>query len=57
MDIPRVVSPGEWLAARKDLLAREREATDAKDQEPSRSRRWRPRGRSGGPACLPFSTR
>jgi predicted dithiol-disulfide oxidoreductase (DUF899 family) len=31
MDIPRVVSPGEWLAARKDLLAREKEATHAKD--------------------------
>jgi predicted dithiol-disulfide oxidoreductase (DUF899 family) len=31
MDIPRVVSPGEWLAARKDLLAREKDATHAKD--------------------------
>jgi len=31
MDIPRVVSPAEWLAARKDLLAREKEATHAKD--------------------------
>src|SRR6266571_4569443 len=31
MDIPRVVSPGQWLAARKDLLAREKEATHAKD--------------------------
>jgi predicted dithiol-disulfide oxidoreductase (DUF899 family) len=30
-DIPRVVSSGEWLAARKDLLAREKEATHAKD--------------------------
>ena len=31
MDIPRVVSPDEWVAARKDLLAREKEATRAKD--------------------------
>ena len=31
MDIPRVVSSGEWLAARKELLAREKEATHAKD--------------------------
>jgi len=31
MDIPRVVSPGEWLAARKELLAREKEVTYAKD--------------------------
>jgi predicted dithiol-disulfide oxidoreductase (DUF899 family) len=31
MDIPRVVSPGQWLAARKELLAREKEATHAKD--------------------------
>ena len=31
MDNPRVVAPQEWLAARKDLLAREKEATRAKD--------------------------
>jgi predicted dithiol-disulfide oxidoreductase (DUF899 family) len=31
MDVPRVVSSGEWLAARKDLLAREKEVTSAKD--------------------------
>ena len=31
MDNPRVVTPEEWLAARKDLLAREKEATRAKD--------------------------
>jgi predicted dithiol-disulfide oxidoreductase (DUF899 family) len=31
MDIPRVVSPEEWLAARKSLLAREKEVTRAKD--------------------------
>ena len=31
MDIPRVVSPGEWLAARKQLLAKEKEVTKAKD--------------------------
>jgi predicted dithiol-disulfide oxidoreductase (DUF899 family) len=31
MDTPRVVPPSAWLAARKDLLAREKEATHAKD--------------------------
>jgi len=31
MDAPRVVSSEEWLAARRDLLAREKEATRAKD--------------------------
>ena len=31
MDAPRVVSAEEWLTARKDLLAREREVTHAKD--------------------------
>jgi predicted dithiol-disulfide oxidoreductase (DUF899 family) len=31
MDIPRVVSSVEWLAARKELLAREKEVTHAKD--------------------------
>ena len=31
MDNPRVVAPEEWLAARKDLLAQEKQATRAKD--------------------------
>jgi predicted dithiol-disulfide oxidoreductase (DUF899 family) len=31
MDIPQVVSGEEWLAARKDLLAREKEVTRARD--------------------------
>src|SRR5215475_12025806 len=31
MDNPRVVAPEEWLAARNDLLAREKKATRAKD--------------------------
>ena len=31
MGTPRVVSPDEWLAARKELLAREKEASRAKD--------------------------
>jgi predicted dithiol-disulfide oxidoreductase (DUF899 family) len=31
MDSPRVVSQEEWLAARKDLLAKEKEASHAKD--------------------------
>jgi predicted dithiol-disulfide oxidoreductase (DUF899 family) len=32
MNMPRVVSPEEWLAARKDLLAREKEVTRASDE-------------------------
>jgi predicted dithiol-disulfide oxidoreductase (DUF899 family) len=31
MDVPQAVSPAAWLAARKDLLAREKEVTHAKD--------------------------
>src|SRR3989442_2460182 len=31
MDIPQVVPGEEWVAARKDLLAREKEVTRAKD--------------------------
>jgi len=31
MSIPQVVSPQEWRAARKDLLAREKEVTRARD--------------------------
>jgi predicted dithiol-disulfide oxidoreductase (DUF899 family) len=31
MDVPQPVSPAAWLAARKDLLAREKEVTHAKD--------------------------
>ena len=31
MDRPQVVSPDEWRAARTDLLAREKEASRAKD--------------------------
>src|SRR5262245_11520017 len=31
MDTPLVVAPEEWLAARKDLLAREKEVTRTKD--------------------------
>ena len=31
MDSPRVVSREEWLAARQDLLAKEKEASHAKD--------------------------
>jgi predicted dithiol-disulfide oxidoreductase (DUF899 family) len=31
MNIPNVVSPEQWRAARKDLLAREKEVTRAKD--------------------------
>src|SRR5262249_12692464 len=31
MDVPQVVPPAAWLAARKDLLAREKEVTHAGD--------------------------
>ena len=31
MNIPQVVSPQQWRAARMDLLAREKEVTRAKD--------------------------
>ena len=31
MDVPQAVSPAAWLAARMDLLAREKEVTHAKD--------------------------
>jgi predicted dithiol-disulfide oxidoreductase (DUF899 family) len=31
MNLPQVVSRGEWLAARKELLAKEKEATRARD--------------------------
>ena len=31
MDVPQLVSPVEWLAARKDLLGREKKVTHAKD--------------------------
>ena len=30
--LPEVVSPEEWLAARKDLLVKEKEATQARDR-------------------------
>ena len=32
MHLPEVVSPEEWLAARKDLLAKEKGATCARDR-------------------------
>jgi len=38
MDIPRVVSQDEWLAARKDLLAHEKQASRAKDALDARRR-------------------
>ena len=38
MDGPRVVSRDEWLAARKELLAQEKEATHAKDAVDARRR-------------------
>lgn len=31
MDLPRVATPDEWLAARKDLLAKEKKVSRAKD--------------------------
>ena len=41
MHLPEVVSPEEWLAARKDLLVKE--ATRARDRV-NADRRWLPRG-------------
>jgi hypothetical protein len=38
MDRPQVVSRDEWLAARKELLAREKEATRVKDAVDTRRR-------------------
>ena len=32
MHLPEVESPEEWLAARKDLLVKEKEATRARDR-------------------------
>jgi predicted dithiol-disulfide oxidoreductase (DUF899 family) len=32
MHLPEVVSPEEWLAARKELLVNEKEATRARDR-------------------------
>ena len=32
MHLPEVVSPEEWLAARRDLLVKEKEATRARDR-------------------------
>ena len=39
--LPEVVSPEEWLAARKDLLVKEKEATRARDRVDA-DRRWLP---------------
>src|ERR687898_361226 len=42
MHLPEVVSPEEWLAARKDLLVKEKEATRAREwASPARRRRRR----------------
>ena len=41
MHLPEVVSPEEWLAARKDLLVKEKEATRARDRV-NADRRWLP---------------
>src|SRR5262244_3355620 len=39
MDTPRVVSHEEWLTARKELLSREKEVTQAKDAVDAARRR------------------
>ncbi len=46
MDIPQVVSPQQWRAARMELLAREKEATHAKDVVDAARRRRTPPGRA-----------
>ncbi|GAA4227413.1 putative dithiol-disulfide oxidoreductase (DUF899 family) [Streptosporangium album] len=38
MDLPQIVSRGEWLAARKELLAQEKEAMRAQDAVTARRR-------------------
>ena len=40
MNLPTVVSREEWLAARKDLLAKEKAATRARDALNAASCRW-----------------
>ena len=39
-NLPRVVSRDEWLAARKDLLAREKELTRQRDAMSAAGYRW-----------------
>jgi predicted dithiol-disulfide oxidoreductase (DUF899 family) len=46
--LPEVVSPEEWLAARKDLLVKEKEATRARDRV-NADRRRLPMGRIDEP--------
>jgi Bacterial protein of unknown function (DUF899) len=41
MHLPEVVSPEDWLAARKDLLVKEKEATRARDRVNADRRRLR----------------
>ena len=47
MYLPEAVSPEEWLAARKDLLVKEKEATRARDRV---ARTWSPVSRFTGHA-------
>jgi predicted dithiol-disulfide oxidoreductase (DUF899 family) len=49
--LPEVVWPEEWLAARKDLLVKEKEATRARDRVNADRRRQPPRPCRGMPAC------
>lgn len=52
MNIPRVASEDEWLAARKHLLAQEKEASRAKDALDA-ARRALPMVRSARPTPSP----
>src|ERR671921_958723 len=58
MHLPEVVSPEEWLAARKDLLVKEKEATQARNRVNADRRgcRWcASTSRSTGPTARTWS--
>ena len=65
MSQPRIVSRAEWLAARKQLLAREKELTRHRDEVNAERRQLpmveideglRLRGTGGRPGCSTCST-
>jgi predicted dithiol-disulfide oxidoreductase (DUF899 family) len=52
-NLPQVVSPEEWLAARKELLAREKELTRHRDEVNAARRRLLGLQVGGPNMCLP----